>query len=103
MDFQLESRDGRLRASGDMNIYSAGAMKQQLLVCMATIDGDVLFDLSEVAEIDTCGLQILLIAERIATSEGRSFKVVDPSAAASEVLALCGLDRMRSDASRRAA
>jgi anti-anti-sigma factor len=100
MEFQLEHRpgdtDGRLRASGDMNIYSANAMKQQLLAHMqgaATMDktGELLLDLSEVVEIDTCGLQILLLAERMATASGRTFRIVDPSAAASEVLALCGL------------
>jgi len=104
MDFELEHRDGRLRASGDMNIYSANAMKQRLLTCMESDGGgDVQLDLSEVAEIDTCGLQILLLAERMAAARGRSLRIVDASAAAREVLTLCGLDRLRADASKRAA
>jgi len=117
MDFQLElrpeDRDGRLRASGDMNIYSANAMKQHLLAYMQGAGntgnaGDLLLDLSEVVEIDTCGLQILLLAERMATASGRTLRIVDPSAAASEVLALCGLSHLsktglRTNASGRAA
>jgi anti-anti-sigma factor len=117
MDFQLEHRpedaDGRLRASGDMNIYSANAMKQQLLAHLQGAQSmdkaaEVLLDLSEVVEIDTCGLQILLLAERMATASGRTLRIVDPSAAASEVLALCGLAHLsktglRTGASGRAA
>ena len=103
MEFQLEHRDGRLRASGDMNIYSASEMKQRLLACLQEAGNEVLLDLSDVAEIDTCGLQIVLLAERLATSVGRTFKIVDPSAATSEVLTLCGLDRLRAGSSRRAA
>jgi anti-sigma B factor antagonist len=112
MEFQLEHRDGRLRASGDMNIYAANDMKQRMLACMATAcaveskaaeSKEVLLDLSDVAEIDTCGLQILLLAERLAADQGRTLKIVEPSAATREVLTLCGLDRLRADVSRRAA
>jgi len=100
MEFQLERRDGRLWASGDMTIYSAALMKQRMLAGMEGVDDDVLLDLSQVTELDTCGLQILLLAERLAANEGRRLKLVEPSAATREVLTLCGLDRLRAVSTR---
>ena len=103
MEFQLEQRDGRWCASGDMTIYSAAVMKQRVLASMESAGDDVLLDLSQVTELDTCGLQILLLAERQAASEGRRLKLIEPSAATREVLTLCGLDRLRGGASPRGA
>lgn len=93
MEFQLEHRDGRLLASGDMTIYQAGAMKIALLGPWPAQGAAVALDLTNVTEIDTCGLQIVLMLQRRAHAEGRRFAVVAASAAAREVLDLTGLDK----------
>lgn len=98
MEFQVEHRDGRLWASGDMTIYFAAAMKQQLLAGMRADSTDVLLDLSQVAELDTSGLQMLLLAQRLAATQGRRFAVAEPSAVVREVLALCGLNDLQHNA-----
>lgn len=95
MEFQVEHRDGRLWASGDMTIYFAAAMKQQLLAGMQAGGTDVLLDLSQVAELDTSGLQMLLLAQRLAAAEGRRFTLTQPSAVVCEVLELCGLNDLQ--------
>lgn len=95
MEFQVEHRDGGLWASGDMTIYFAAAMKQQLLAGMQAGGTDVLLDLSQVAELDTSGLQMLLLAQRLAAAEGRRFRLTEPSAVVREVLELCGLNDLQ--------
>jgi anti-anti-sigma factor len=92
MEFQLEQRDGRLCASGEMTIYCAAAMNEQLLSGLGAVDADLRLDLSQIAELDTCGLQVLLLTRRLVTDAGHRFAIVAASAAAREVLALCKLD-----------
>jgi anti-anti-sigma factor len=100
MEFQLEQRDGRLCASGEMTIYSAATMNEQLLSGLRAIDTDMRLDLSQVAELDTCGLQILLLARRLVSDAGHRFVIVAASAAAREVFALCKLDFSANDERR---
>lgn len=92
MDFQLERRDGRLCAAGDMNIYSAHAMKEHLLRAVQTSASEIVLDLSQVTELDTCGLQILLMARQLAAGRAVNIAFVAPSTAVRDVFALCGLD-----------
>lgn len=91
MEFQLEHLDGRLLASGEMTIYHAASMKTALLARWPGGTTDVALDLANVTELDTCGLQMLIMVQQLARSEGRSVVVVATSAAVREVLELCGL------------
>lgn len=91
MEFQLEHRAGRLLASGEMTIYHAASMKTALLARWPGGTTDVALDLENVTELDTCGLQMLIMLQQLARSEGRSIAVVASSAAVREVLELCGL------------
>lgn len=53
----------RLMIDGEMNIYNALEVKEQLIA--AVRGGDTLeLDLSHVSEIDTAGLQLLLLAKQ---------------------------------------
>lgn len=71
---------------GPMTIYEAVDHKHELLAALA--DGDGLeIDLSEVDEMDTAGLQLLLLARREALRAGKAAVLVGSSAAAQEVLA----------------
>lgn len=70
---------------GPMTIYEAVDHKRVLLAALA--DGDGLeIDLSEVDEMDTAGLQLLLLARREAVRAGKAAVLVASSAAAQEVL-----------------
>jgi anti-anti-sigma factor len=73
-----------LRIEGELTIFRAAELKAQILgkKAPATID------LSGVTEIDTAGLQLLLLASRTALAEQRTFCLVAPSAAVREVIEL---------------
>lgn len=94
MAFQLERQSGRACASGEMTIYCAAAMKQHLLGESLQADAQLSLDVSRVTEIDTCGIQVLLMLHRATAACGHSLVLLDPSPAVSEALALCGLDAL---------
>ena len=62
MEFQIESRSGTVAVSGDMTVYAAADLKTALLAELA--DGNTALDLAQVQEIDTAGLQLLLMLNR---------------------------------------
>lgn len=75
---------------GDLNIYQAAAIKQHL------IDGVrasklLELDLSHVMEIDTAGLQLLLLAKRESQTLGHELRIVRHSPAVREVIEFLNL------------
>jgi anti-anti-sigma factor len=75
----------RLTVHGDLTIYHAAEIKQQL------IDGlhadDVLeLDLSHVGEMDTAGFQLLALAKRESQKPGHALHIVGHSPAVREVI-----------------
>ena len=97
MGFQFERRDELLCAVGEMTIYCAQSMKDQLLPPAVGIDRDLLLDVSGVTELDTCGVQVLLLMQRLAMAEQRTLQLVEPSPAVREALGLCGLGSLLGD------
>ncbi|MDY6946729.1 MAG: STAS domain-containing protein [Pseudomonadota bacterium] len=85
----LMTTNGELRVQGEMTIYRAGEVAQALFAAIRAHDGDVSLDLSEVTEFDTAGLQLVLMARRMAETNGRRLEVVQPSECVAEVLHLC--------------
>lgn len=79
--------------AGEMTIYSAAELKEALLAAVRCGDA-VEIDLAEVSELDTAGLQQLLLARREAIREGKSFSLREASRA---VGALLDMYRMRGD------
>ena len=75
----------RLTLLDDMTIYNATAQKQQLLDALQAGDGLEL-DLSAVAEIDTAGFQLLLLAKREARHQDKPLLIVAHSPAVREVV-----------------
>ena len=77
----------RLRLDGELTIYRAAELKPVLL--QAVQPGCLLeLDLSDVTELDTAGVQLLLLAQRQAQALGGSLGVVQASAPVHEVLDL---------------
>jgi anti-sigma B factor antagonist len=89
-----------LRIEGEMTIYSAAALAQRITAAMAGANGDPRLDLSQVSEIDTAGLQILLMARKLARLRG-GLALIEPSAPVRELLRLCGLEDLIADPLRR--
>lgn len=83
-----------MRVQGEMNIYRAGELAQSILTRVQKKPAAARIDLSEVTEIDSAGLQILLMANKLAVASGAHVTLVNPSACVREVLALCNLNHL---------
>jgi anti-sigma B factor antagonist len=83
----LETASGRCKAivRGNMTIYEAAADKLVLLDALAK-PGDVEIDLSAVSEMDTAGLQLLILAERESLKAGKRLSIVGHSESSLDVL-----------------
>ena len=94
MSCEVFCSDGRIRIEGDLTIYAAPEAKDQLLAHLKATSCGAPFDLSGVREMDTAGLQLVLLAQRYCRAAGGKFSIVAASAAALETLALCGLSHL---------
>lgn len=79
-----------LRLDGELTIYRAAELKPALL---APLDpGRTLeVDLAGVTELDTAGLQLLMLAKKTAQAQGGALKLTGHSAAVVDVFELLGL------------
>jgi anti-sigma B factor antagonist len=88
MAIRIETRpEGRSRAvvEGSMTIYEAAADKPVLLDGLAKAK-ETEIDLSSVREMDTAGLQLLILAKREAVNAGKVLRLSGHSAASLDVL-----------------
>lgn len=76
-----------LHVEGELTIFRAVELKPLI----AGAPAPAAIDLSGVTEIDTAGVQLLLLARRTALAEQRTLELRAPSAAVSEVVALLNL------------
>ena len=92
MAITAQTVDGvsQLRIAGEMTIYTAAELKAELMIHMAQ-PGDLEIDLSEVSELDSAGLQLLILAKREALREERSVHLTGHSRAVLDVLDICNL------------
>ena len=81
-----------LRAAlhGDLTVASVDAYKDDLLALLN--HPSVLLDLADLGEIDSCGLQLLLILQRQAVLHARELRVDSLPPHLADLLALYGLD-----------
>ncbi|MFC7534202.1 lipid asymmetry maintenance protein MlaB [Actinoplanes sp. GCM10030250] len=81
----------RFPADEEMTIITAAEQRDRLLAALADSTG-VRVDLSGVADIDTAGLQVLLLARDEGARRGVPVEFAEPSPAVAEVLALTRLE-----------
>lgn len=95
MTIQIEPDDGctRVRISAELNIYAVAAVRDALLA-QAGVRGARRFDLSDVSEIDTAGLQLLLAALRPTAAGEPAATLAACSAEVRACLQLCGLNHL---------
>jgi anti-sigma B factor antagonist len=75
----------------ELTIYRVAELKEQLLAIVAAAP-DPSVDLSQVAEIDTAGVQLLLLAQREARARGGELHLRCASPAVRDAFQLLGLD-----------
>ncbi len=79
-----------LRIEGEMTIYRALELKQVLLSRLDE-SAEVEIDVAAATEIDTAGVQLLLLAKKTAQARQRALRLVAASPAVAEVLELLNL------------
>ncbi|HOL63864.1 MAG TPA: STAS domain-containing protein [Accumulibacter sp.] len=80
----------RLSIEEEMTIYQAPAQKERLLAALQNTDRLEL-DLSAVSNIDSAGLQLLILLKREVQQHGKQLAIVAHSAAVQQVLDFCNL------------
>lgn len=76
---------------GPLTIYTASEQKDVLL-SLFPLAHEVELDLSNVDELDSAGLQLLILIKRESLKEGSQLVLSNPSAAVIDALRLSGLD-----------
>jgi anti-anti-sigma factor len=82
-----------LRIEGEMTIYSAAALAERVIAAVTDASREASLDLSQVTDIDTAGLQILLMARKLARAHG-GLAIIDPNPRVEALLRLCQLEDM---------
>lgn len=80
----------RLHPEGEMTIYHTADLKPALLDALAQ-NQEIELDLSSVSELDTSGVQLLMLVKREAAAAGKALKLTGHSPAVLEVFELLGL------------
>ena len=82
-----KSEGGALRIEGELTIFRAAELMPQLLASPAPQT----LDLSGVTEIDSAGLQLLMLVNREAGQQGKTLEISGHSPAVQQVLDFCNL------------
>ncbi|WP_420474666.1 STAS domain-containing protein [Noviherbaspirillum sp. ST9] len=90
MDSADQRKGALLRLEGEMSIYKAAELKQTLLAAVPAA-GTLEADLSGVTEMDTAGLQLLMLVKKTAQERGVDLKLVNHSPAVVDVFELLNL------------
>ncbi|MGB4467888.1 MAG: STAS domain-containing protein [Azovibrio sp.] len=80
----------RITLQEDLTIYHAQEQKMLLLETLAQADA-VELDLSQVSEMDTAGLQLLILLKREAQKAGKKATIAAHSQAVRSVIDFCNL------------
>ncbi|MFC1602264.1 lipid asymmetry maintenance protein MlaB [Pseudomonadota bacterium] len=80
------SKTCRLAIEGDMTIYTAQELKDELIKYLGK-PWNLHIDLTDITELDTSGAQLLLLARHETDHMEKAFEVTQPSGAAAEALA----------------
>lgn len=80
----------RLTLTGDLTIYHALDQKSALLEALATSD-ELELDLLSVSEMDTAGLQLLILLKKEAQRSDKRVSIVAHSQAVRAVIDFCNL------------
>jgi anti-sigma B factor antagonist len=84
----VEVSDECIRLAGELTMHCAEGLKRDLLAALPATARCARLDLSQVTEIDTAGLQLLIAAQQEARARGGSLQVIAVSGTVLEVLEL---------------
>lgn len=85
-----ESNPTRFAIEGELNIFTATEQRQRLLDALSA-GTEVEVDLSQVSEIDSAGLQLMVAAKREAAARNKPLRFTCHSPPVFDILELCDL------------
>jgi anti-anti-sigma factor len=93
MNISVKKRKGshRVEIDGEMNIYSAVTLKEEL-ACTVEEANEIDLALGKVTEIDTSGVQILIALKREADAAGKALRITSVSQQVTSVIRLLNLE-----------
>lgn len=68
-----------LKLSGELTIYRAAEMKAQLLSALEACPDRLEVDLAEVSDLDSAGLQVLVVAKQVSVARGIDMQLIGHS------------------------
>lgn len=80
-----------LAIAGEFTIFTAADCKKRLLDALKEAGDEIEIDLSEVTEIDSAGLQLMVLAKIEGNLRGKTVRFAGHSAAVLDLLDLCDL------------
>lgn len=80
----------RLAIEGEFTIFTAQELKDRFLAALEQ-EREIEVDLSQVSEMDSAGLQLMIGAKREATRQGKPLRFSGHSPAVVQILDLCGV------------
>ncbi len=89
-DLNSDSATARVEIKGELSIFTAADVRGQLLAALECGE-DVEVDLSDVTEMDSAGMQLMVAAKREAVLRERQLRFTGHSPAVFDVLELCEL------------
>lgn len=95
-DSNSETAAARLEIKGELSIFTAADVRRQLLEALEH-GTDVEVDLSDVTEMDSAGMQLMVAAKREAALRERQLRFTGHSPAVFDVLELCDLSGQLGD------
>ena len=90
----VQAENGLIRVSGELTMHHAQTLAPLLLAALPTDGSAAQLDLSDVSEIDTAGLQIIMAAQREAVSRFTSLSIVAASQIVRDTLELFRQDAL---------
>ena len=82
---------GILALEGELTIYRAAELKDTLLNALAADTGDLEINLAAVSELDSAGVQLLMLVKKAAQQQQRDVHLVAHSPAVVEVFEILNL------------
>ncbi len=93
VDVQQEGTRAKVLVSGEFTIYTVGDIKARLAEVMQNCD-DIEVDLADITEVDTAGVQLMLIAKR---NPGKNVVFTNHTPALLRLIDLASLGRTLGD------
>lgn len=80
-----------IQIDGELTIYSVGRIRAEILAKL-NLESDLHLDLSDVIEIDTAGLQLLVAIRNAMVCSGKSLLLCNPSDAVKDLSRRCNFE-----------